>query len=418
MRASARLGSAGILPASRPKGVTILGATGSIGVSTLDVLARHPQRYRVVALTANTQAERLFEQCQRFHPEIAVLRDHNAAARLEEMIQRAGLRTQVLAGPEALQNVARDAGSDIVMAAIVGAAGLLPVLEAVRAGKRVLLANKEPLVMSGPVLMQEARRSGAEILPIDSEHNAIFQCMPAGYRTGDKPAGVRRILLTCSGGPFRTTPVEALERVTPDEACAHPRWAMGRKISVDSATLMNKGLELIEACRLFDVTPDQVQIVIHPQSVIHSMVEYTDGSVLAQLGNPDMRTPIAHALAWPERIESGVQELNLFDIARLDFAPPDLARFPCLRLAQDAARVGGTAPAILNAANEEAVNAFLERRIRFTQIAKTIEYALASVPVSDDTSLETILLSDARAREAAGQYIALHALRVEGEGHD
>jgi 1-deoxy-D-xylulose-5-phosphate reductoisomerase len=412
MRASARLGAAGILPASRPKGVTILGATGSIGVSTLDVLARHPQRYRVVALTANTQAERLFEQCQRFHPEIAVLRDHNAAARLEALVQRAGLRTQVLAGPEALQNVARDASSDIVMAAIVGAAGLLPVLEAVRAGKRVLLANKEPLVMSGPVLMQEARRSGAEILPIDSEHNAIFQCMPAGYRTGDKPAGVRRILLTCSGGPFRTTPVEALERVTPDEACAHPRWAMGRKISVDSATLMNKGLELIEACRLFDVTPDQVQIVIHPQSVIHSMVEYTDGSVLAQLGNPDMRTPIAHALAWPERIESGVQELNLFDIARLDFAPPDLARFPCLRLAQDAARVGGTAPAILNAANEEAVNAFLERRIRFTQIAGTIEHALASVPVSDDTTLESVLLSDARAREAAGQYIALHALRA------
>jgi 1-deoxy-D-xylulose-5-phosphate reductoisomerase len=416
MRASARLGSAGILPASRPKGVTILGATGSIGVSTLDVLARHPQRYRVVALTANNQAERLFEQCQRFHPEIAVLRDHSAAARLEAMIRRAGLRTQVLAGPEALQQVARDSGSDIVMAAIVGAAGLLPVLEAVRAGKRVLLANKEPLVMSGPVLMQEARRSGAEILPIDSEHNAIFQCMPAGYRTGDKPAGVRRILLTCSGGPFRTTPVEALEHVTPDEACAHPRWAMGRKISVDSATLMNKGLELIEACRLFDVTPDQVQIVIHPQSVIHSMVEYTDGSVLAQLGNPDMRTPIAHALAWPERIESGVQELNLFDIARLDFAPPDLTRFPCLRLAQNAARVGGTAPAILNAANEEAVSAFLERRIRFTQIAAVIEHALASVPASDDTTLESILLSDTRAREAAGQYITAQALRAEGNG--
>jgi 1-deoxy-D-xylulose-5-phosphate reductoisomerase len=416
MRASARLGSAGILPASRPKGVTILGATGSIGVSTLDVLARHPQRYRVVALTANTQAERLFEQCQRFHPEIAVLRDHSAAARLEEMIRRAGLSTQVLAGPEALQKVARDSGSDIVMAAIVGAAGLLPVLEAVRAGKRVLLANKEPLVMSGPVLMQEARRSGAEILPIDSEHNAIFQCMPAGYRTGDKPAGVRRILLTCSGGPFLATPVEALQRVTPDEACAHPRWAMGRKISVDSATLMNKGLELIEACRLFDVTPDQVQIVIHPQSVIHSMVEYTDGSVLAQLGNPDMRTPIAHALAWPERIESGVQELNLFDIARLDFAPPDLARFPCLRLAQNAARVGGTAPAILNAANEEAVNAFLECRIRFTQIAEVIEHVLAEVPVDDDVTLESILLSDTRAREAAAQYIAAQALRAGGNG--
>ncbi|HJX16691.1 MAG TPA: 1-deoxy-D-xylulose-5-phosphate reductoisomerase [Acidiferrobacterales bacterium] len=404
-----RLNSAGVLPEARLKGVTILGATGSIGVSTLDVLARHPQRYRVVALTANTQAEGLFEQCQRFHPEVAVLRDPAAATRLEDMIRRAGLRIQVLAGAEALETVARDPGSDIVMAAIVGAAGLLPVLEAVRAGKRVLLANKEPLVMSGPVLMQEARRSGAEILPIDSEHNAIFQCMPAGYRTGDKPAGVRRILLTCSGGPFRATPAEALRNVTPDEACAHPRWAMGRKISVDSATLMNKGLELIEACRLFDVTPDQVQIVIHPQSVIHSMVEYTDGSVLAQLGNPDMRTPIAHALAWPERIESGVRQLDLFEIARLDFAPPDLKRFPCLRLAQAAAQAGGTAPAILNAANEVAVNAFLEGHIRFTQIAEVIEYTLAVVQESDEATLESILASDQCARNAAGQYIAAHA---------
>ena len=414
MRASARLGSAGILPESRLKGVTILGATGSIGVSTLDVLARHPQRYRVVALTANSQAERLFEQCQRFRPEKAVLRDPAAAARLEALVRQAGLRTQVLAGPEALELVARDPGSDIVMAAIVGAAGLLPVLEAVRAGKRLLLANKEPLVMSGPVLMQAARDSGAEILPIDSEHNAIFQCMPAGYRTGDKPAGVRRILLTCSGGPFLNTPVEALQRVTPDAACAHPRWAMGRKISVDSATLMNKGLELIEACRLFDVAPEQVQIVIHPQSVIHSMVEYTDGSVLAQLGNPDMRTPIAHALAWPERIESGVRQLDLFDIARLDFAPPDVARFPCLSLAQAAARAGGTAPAILNAANEVAVNAFLENRIRFTDIASVIEHALASVRVSDDAALESILASDALAREAAGDFIASHASDLEG----
>jgi len=409
MRAPVRLNSAGVLPEARLKGVTILGATGSIGVSTLDVLARHPQRYRVVALTANTQAEGLFEQCQRFHPEVAVLRDPAAATRLEDMIRRAGLRIQVLAGAEALETVARDPGSDIVMAAIVGAAGLLPVLEAVRAGKRVLLANKEPLVMSGPVLMQEARRSGAEILPIDSEHNAIFQCMPAGYRTGDKPAGVRRILLTCSGGPFRATPAEALRNVTPDEACAHPRWAMGRKISVDSATLMNKGLELIEACRLFDVTPDQVQIVIHPQSVIHSMVEYTDGSVLAQLGNPDMRTPIAHALAWPERIESGVRQLDLFEIARLDFAPPDLKRFPCLRLAQAAAQAGGTAPAILNAANEMAVNAFLEGHIRFTQIAEVIEYTLAIVQESDEATLESILASDQCARNAAGQYIAAHA---------
>lgn len=414
MRAPARLGAAGVLPETRLRGVTILGATGSIGVSTLDVLARHPQRYRVVALTANTQAERLFEQCQRFHPEKAVLRDAAAAARLEHMVRQAGLHTQVLAGPAALELVAREPGSDIVMAAIVGAAGLLPVLEAVRAGKRLLLANKEPLVMSGPVLMQAARASGAEILPIDSEHNAIFQCMPAGYRTGDKPAGVRRILLTCSGGPFLNTPADELHKATPDAACAHPRWAMGRKISVDSATLMNKGLELIEACRLFDVPPEQVQIVIHPQSVIHSMVEYTDGSVLAQLGNPDMRTPIAHALAWPERIESGVRQLDLFDIARLDFAPPDLTRFPCLSLAQAAARAGGTAPAILNAANEVAVNAFLEGRIRFTDIAGVIEHALTDVRVSDDASLESILASDALARDVSGQFIEARVSKPGG----
>jgi 1-deoxy-D-xylulose-5-phosphate reductoisomerase len=392
--------------APAPRGVTILGATGSIGLNTLDVLARHPERYRVVALTANSQADRLFELCQRHLPEKAVLRDTVAARALEERIQRAGLHTRVFAGPAALDAVAREPASDIVMAAIVGAAGLLPVLEAVRAGKRVLLANKEPLVMSGQVLMNEARISGAEILPIDSEHNAIFQCMPAGYRTGERPVGVRRILLTCSGGPFRTTPVSDLARVTPEEACAHPRWAMGRKISVDSATLMNKGLELIEACRLFDVAPDQVQIVIHPQSVIHSMVEYTDGSVLAQLGNPDMRTPIAHALAWPERIESGVKALDLFDVGRLDFEPPDVARFPCLTLAENAARAGGTAPAILNAANEIAVGAFLDRRIRFTEIAAVIEHTLSVLAVSSETTLEAVLDADGRARATAEAEVA------------
>lgn len=405
MRASMIVSATGPLPAHRARGVTILGATGSIGANTLDVVARHPQRYRVVALTANTQAERLFEQCQRFRPDKAVMRDAGAAARLQEMLRRAGLHIEVLAGPAALEQVARDAASEIVMAAIVGAAGLLPVLEAVRAGKRVLLANKEPLVMSGPVLMHEARLSGAEILPIDSEHNAIFQCMPAGYRTGEKPVGVRRILLTCSGGPFLDTPVNMLEQVTPEQACAHPRWAMGRKISVDSATLMNKGLELIEACRLFDVTPDQVQIVIHPQSVIHSMVEYNDGSVLAQLGNPDMRTPIAHALAWPERIESGVRQLDLFDIARLDFAAPDVARFPCLHLAGVAARRGGTAPAILNASNEVAVNAFLEHQIRFTDICKIIEHTLDEVISSEDTDLASALEADSKARTSAEKYI-------------
>jgi 1-deoxy-D-xylulose-5-phosphate reductoisomerase len=399
-------GTQGIGEVRATKGVTILGATGSIGLSTLDVLSRHPERYRIVALTANSQAERLFELCQRHSPEKAVLRDPSAARVLEERVQRAGLRTQVLSGPAALDAVAREPGSDIVMAAIVGAAGLLSVLEAVRAGKRVLLANKEPLVMSGQVLMDEARKSGAEILPIDSEHNAIFQCMPWGYRTGERPAGVRRILLTCSGGPFRTTPAPDLERVTPDEACAHPRWAMGRKISVDSATLMNKGLELIEACRLFQVTPDQVQIVIHPQSVIHSMVEYTDGSVLAQLGNPDMRTPIAHALAWPERIESGVKALDLFDIARLDFETPDVARFPCLTLAGNAARAGGTAPAILNAANEIAVGAFLDRRIGFTEIATVIKHTLSVLAVSRETTLDAVLDADARARTVTEEQIA------------
>ena len=405
MRASASLTSMGPLPVIRQQGVTILGATGSLGVSTLDVLARHPQRFRVVALTANSAAERLFEQCQRFHPEKVAMRDGEAAQRLEVMLRAAGLRIEVLAGAAALEQVARDASSEIVMAAIVGAAGLLPVLAAVRAGKRVLLANKEPLVMSGAVLMHEARLSGAEILPIDSEHNAIFQCMPAGYRTGDKPAGVRRILLTCSGGPFLGMPLEALAHVTPEQACAHPRWAMGRKISVDSATLMNKGLELIEACRLFNVTPDQVQIVIHTQSVIHSLVEYTDGSVLAQLGNPDMRTPIAHALAWPERIESGVRQLDLFDIARLDFEAPDITRFPCLGLAITAARNGGTAPAILNAANEVAVNAFLAHRIRFTQISAVIEHVLDGVSASEDTGLKAALDADSRARAVAEKFV-------------
>ncbi len=392
-----------------PRGVTILGATGSIGVSTLDVLARHPDRYRLVALTANSQVDRLFEQCQKFRPALAVMKNHEAAATLREKLQRAALPIQVLAGEEGLAAVASDSASDIVMAAIVGAAGLLPVLGAVRAGKRVLLANKEPLVMSGDILMQEARRCGAEILPIDSEHNAIFQCMPAGYHTGDSPVGVRRILLTCSGGPFRTTPAEALADVTPDQAIAHPRWAMGRKISVDSATLMNKGLELIEACRLFGVTPDQVQVVIHPQSVIHSMVEYADGSVLAQLGNPDMRTPIAHALAWPERIESGVRQLNLFDIGRLDFEEPDSARFPCLRLAEAAARTGGTAPAILNAANEVAVEAFLDHRLPFTSIPLVIEHGLTSLAAGAETSLDAVLAADREARRLAGQWIAAHA---------
>ncbi|MHB8744240.1 MAG: 1-deoxy-D-xylulose-5-phosphate reductoisomerase [Sulfuricaulis sp.] len=388
------------------RGVTILGSTGSIGVNALDVLARHPGRYRVMALTANTQVDRLFEQCQQFMPPRAVMLDMRAAAQLKKKIQQAGLAIEVLSGAEGLNSAAAHPRTHIVVAAIVGAAGLLPTLAAVRAGKRVLLANKEPLVMSGRLFIEEARVSGAELLPVDSEHNAIFQCMPPGFHTGTTPAAVQRIFLTCSGGPFRTTRPEALDAVTPEQACAHPNWVMGRKISVDSATLMNKGLELIEACWLFGVTPDQVEVVIHPQSVIHSLVEYVDGSVLAQLGNPDMRTPIAHALAWPERIESGVKSLNLLEIARLDFASPDLERFPCLRLAYDAARAGGTAPVILNAANEVAVQAFLDQRIRFTDIPRVIEHALTSLPVSQETQLGAVLSNDVRARELASRYIA------------
>jgi len=394
------------------RGVTILGSTGSIGLSALDVLARNPARYRVLALTAHTQVDRLFEQCRQYRPQQAVLLDARAAAELKDRVQRAGLPVEVLSGAEGLNTVATHPRAHIVVAAIVGAAGLLPSLAAVRAGKRVLLANKEPLVMSGKIFIDEARASGAELLPVDSEHNAIFQCMPAGYRAGSAPTGVRRIYLTCSGGPFRTLSPEALVSVTPEQACAHPNWVMGRKISVDSATLMNKGLEMIEACWLFGVTSDQIEIVIHPQSVIHSMVEYVDGSVLAQLGNPDMRTPIAHALAWPERIESGVKSLDLFDLARLDFERPDTGRFPCLRLAQEAARAGGTAPAILNAANEVAVQAFLERRIGFTEIPRVIEHTLRGVPANPDTQLGAVLGDDARARDVANRFIAGRESRV------
>lgn len=387
-------------------GVAILGSTGSIGVSTLDVLARHATRFRITALTAHSRADVLLEQCRRFTPDIAVLLDAAAGARFKDQVRAAGLMTEVLIGAEGLQAVARMPQTRIVMAAIVGAAGLLPTLAAVRAGKRVLLANKEPLVMCGQVLIEAARAAGAELLPIDSEHNAIFQCMPHNFRTGEVTAAVRRIFLTCSGGPFRTLPKDALASVTAEQACAHPKWAMGRKISVDSATLMNKGLELIEACQLFGVKPEQIEVVVHPQSVIHSLVEYTDGSVLAQLGNPDMRIPIAHALAWPERMESGAKRLNLIDIARFDFAAPDTDRFPCLALAYRAATRGGTAPAILNAANEIAVAAFLDGRIGFTDIARVIAHALESVTVRSETGLEIVLAADASAREAAVLFVA------------
>lgn len=383
------------------KGVTVLGATGSIGVSTLDVLARHPGRYRVVALSANTQVDRLYAQCLAHKPRYAVLVDADAASRLERKLREHGSTTEVLCGVEGLERIASLDEVDYVMAAIVGAAGLPPTLAAARRGKRVLLANKEALVMSGHLFMEEVQANGAELLPIDSEHNAIFQCMPPNFSQGLARSGVRHILLTASGGPFRTTPLAELENVTPAQAVAHPNWSMGRKISVDSATMMNKGLEVIEACWLFNTDPSHIQVVLHPQSVIHSMVAYHDGSVLAQLGNPDMRTPIAHALAWPERMESGVADLNIFEVARLDFEPADLNRFPCLRLAIEAMESGGTVPAVLNAANEVAVEAFLDERLRFTAIPRVIEQTMRAVVRRDADSLETIFQADSEARGVA-----------------
>ena len=383
------------------KGVTILGSTGTIGVNTLDVLARYPDKYRVVALSANKDVERLAEQCLKWRPQYAVMADKNSARRLQERLGRDGKAIQVLAGSEGLVEIAGLDEVDCVMAAIVGAAGLLPSLAAARAGKRVLLANKEALVMSGRLFMDAVTENRAELLPIDSEHNAIFQCMPADFQRGLERAGVTRILLTASGGPFRTWPVKDLETATPEQACAHPNWVMGRKISVDSATMMNKGLEVIEACWLFNTDPAHIQVVLHPQSVIHSLVQYTDGSVLAQLGNPDMRTPIAHALAWPERIASGVEPLDLIDVARLDFSEPDPDRFPCLRLAAQAMAAGGTATAILNAANEVAVAEFLDNRIRFTEIARIVEAALTQLDGRNADNLDAVLEADRLAREFA-----------------
>ncbi|RFF64635.1 1-deoxy-D-xylulose-5-phosphate reductoisomerase [Stutzerimonas stutzeri] len=390
---------------SRPLQITILGATGSIGLSTLDVVARHPDRYDVFALTGFSRLAELRALCLKHRPRYAVVSDQAQARILQDQLHADGVSTRVLDGEGGLSEVAAHPEVDVVMAAIVGAAGLKPTLAAVQSGKRVLLANKEALVMSGALFMQALRDSGAVLLPIDSEHNAIFQCLPTDYSQGLGTVGVRRILLTASGGPFREMAPDLLSDVTPEQACAHPNWSMGRKISVDSASMMNKGLELIEACWLFDARPHQVEVVIHPQSVIHSMVDYVDGSVLAQLGNPDMRTPIAHALAWPERIESGVSALDLLRVGRLDFQAPDDRRFPCLRLARTAAEVGGTAPAMLNAANEVAVDAFLNRRIRFTEIASIIDDVLnheASVPT---VCLEDVLAADRRARDFAGQWL-------------
>ena len=393
---------------SRPQRITVLGATGSIGLSTLDVVARHPDRYQVFALSGYSRIDELLALCVRHRPAFAVVPSAEAAVRLREGLAAVGCATEVLEGEAGLCQVASAAEVDAVMAAIVGAAGLRPTLAAVEAGKKVLLANKEALVMSGALFMEAVRRSGAVLLPIDSEHNAIFQCMPGDYARGLSAVGVRRILLTASGGPFRETPVEALLDVTPEQACAHPNWSMGRKISVDSASMMNKGLELIEACWLFDAAPAKVEVVVHPQSVIHSLVDYVDGSVLAQLGNPDMRTPIANALAWPERIDSGVAPLDLFAIARLDFQAPDEQRFPCLRLARQAAEAGNSAPAVLNAANEVAVEAFLGRRIRFPEIAGMIEQVLDQEPVVPLPSLDAVFAADQRARELSREWLRRH----------
>jgi len=385
------------------RGVSILGSTGSIGLSTLDVVERHPDRYRVVALSANTDVDGMFQQCRRFAPELVAMADANSARELARLLADDGSRVEVMSGAAGLEAVATHPDAHDLMAAIVGAAGVLPTLAAVRLGRRILLANKETLVMAGGLFMAAVEQHGAELLPIDSEHNAVFQCLPAGFRRGLDSVGVSRILLTASGGPFRERSLDELRQVTPAQACAHPNWDMGRKISVDSATMMNKGLEVIEARWLFDAQADQIDVVVHPQSVIHSMVQYVDGSVLAQLGNPDMRTPIAHALAWPERHAAGVADLDLFAVARLDFQAPDLARFPCLRLAFDALRDGATAPAVLNAANEVAVARFLDGNLRFTQIAEVVERTLQSYEHGPADSLDGLLETDRAARKLAEQ---------------
>ncbi|MCX7238663.1 1-deoxy-D-xylulose-5-phosphate reductoisomerase [Polynucleobacter sp.] len=384
------------------KQVAILGSTGSIGVNTLDVIRAHPDRFNVVALTAAKQVDLLAQQCAEFKPAIAVVSDADGAARLSKLLLEEKINTQVLYGPEALVNAVTDSDCDTVMAAIVGAAGLVPALAAAKAGKRVLLANKEALVMSGDLFMHAMKEGGGELLPIDSEHNAIFQCLPEQFSKEPNPRlGVEELWLTASGGPFRNTPLDQLASITPEQACAHPNWVMGRKISVDSATMMNKGLEVIEAFWLFGLPLEKIKVLIHPQSVVHSMVRYRDGSVLAQLGQPDMRTPIAYGLAWPERIDAGVAPLSLTQLASLSFTEPELTRFPCLSLAFAAAKAGGTAPAVLNAANEIAVAAFLDEGLPYLQIPVVVEKVLNAIPTSSANSLELILSIDARAREAA-----------------
>ena len=384
------------------KQVAILGSTGSIGVNTLDVIRAHPDRFKIVALTAAKQVHLLAEQCAEFKPSIAVVADADGATRLSKILLEKKINTQVLYGPQALVSAVTESNCDTVMAAIVGAAGLVPALAAAKAGKRVLLANKEALVMSGDLFMQAMKLGGGELLPIDSEHNAIFQCLPSQFSKAPNPGlGVEELWLTASGGPFRNTPLDQLAGITPEQACAHPNWVMGRKISVDSATMMNKGLEVIEAFWLFGLPLEKIKVLIHPQSVVHSMVRYRDGSVLAQLGQPDMRTPIAYGLAWPERIEAGVAPLSLTQLANLSFTDPELERFPCLSLAFAAAKTGGTAPAVLNAANEIAVAAFLDEGLPYLQIPRVVESVLNMISSVNADSLELILDVDARTRQAA-----------------
>ncbi len=390
---------------SQSKGICVLGSTGTIGVNTLDVISRHPDKYHVVALTANKNLTDLKKQCLKFQPKFAVMVDEDKAGQLQEYFSQNDCDTTVLAGKQSLEIVAAHESVDFVMAAIVGAAGLLPNLAAAKAGKRVMLANKESLVMSGQLFMDTIADNNAELLPIDSEHNAIFQAMPANMNGQTQKKGITKILLTGSGGPFRKMAIDNLKSVTPAQAIAHPNWVMGKKISVDSATMMNKGLEMIETCWLFDVCVDDIQVVIHPQSTIHSMVSYIDGSVLAQLGNPDMRTPIAYSLAYPNRIDSGVEQLDIFKVAQLDFAKPDFNRYPCLQLAFDAHRTGGFATIALNAANEIAVDAFLNESIKFTDIPLVIEKSLEEVSSGTPNKIADILGQDLSSRGFASTYI-------------
>lgn len=386
--------------------VTILGSTGSIGDSTLDVIARHPDRFEAFALTANNNVEKMLAQCVRFQPRFAVLLNPDSAERLATAIKEKGIKTEVLSGIEALERVASLPEVDAVMAAIVGAAGIRPTFAAARTGKLVLLANKETLVMAGRIFMDLVKANNATLLPIDSEHNAIYQSLPQQFNGNLVTAGISRILLTASGGPFRSVPIETLQDVTPEQACKHPNWSMGQKISVDSATMMNKGLEVIEAHWLFNAPPDKIQVVIHPQSVIHSMVAYVDGSVIAQMGNPDMRTPIAHAMGFPERIDSGVSALDMFQVGQLNFEAPDFEKFPCLRLAYQALAAGGNMPAVLNAANEVAVASFLDRRMKFTAIPSMIAHVMQAVPQQEMLTLEDVLKTDTLARNQAHEWLA------------